>query len=187
MKKQLCLLILVFCFALKINAQNNVKMTSYYDFNDSRAYYLVWDTKTGKSVQYYWNTSKTRWESFEINLPADPLPGVKEAIGMDVVYNGVDRKAYYLVWDTKTGRSIQYYWNPGKTKWESFEINLPEIPLPGATGEIGMKIYLDSNDNKAYYIVWDTNSGKSIQYYWNTSKTRWDSFEINLPASPLNK
>ena len=40
---------------------------------------------------------------------------------------------------------------------------------------------------RTYYIVWDSDSGKSIQYYWNTAKTRWDSFEINLPAAPLNK
>lgn len=186
MKKTLFILALVLCFVLKFNAQNNVKMTSYYDYNDSKAYYLVWDTKTGKSVQYYWNSSATKWDSFEINLPASPLPGATH-IMMDVFYDGNDKKAYYLVWDAKTGKSIQYYWNSSATKWDSFEINLPANPLPGATGEIGMKMYYDSNDKKAYYIVWDSNSGKSIQYYWNSSATKWDSFEINLPASPLNK
>jgi hypothetical protein len=177
--------IVAFTFCLNIVAQNNVRMTSYYDYNDSKAYYLVWDTKTGKSTQYYWNPGLTRWDSFEINLPADPLPGVQGSVMMDVHYAGNDKKAYYLIWDTKTGKSIQYYWNSAKTKWDSFEINLPENPMPGATGEIGMKTYFDTNDQKAYYIVWDTNVGKSIQYYWNSAKTRWDSFEINLPPAPI--
>lgn len=184
-KKLIYLLAICFCF--KISAQNNVRMTSYYDYNDSKAYYLVWDTKTGKSVQYYWNSSGTKWDSFEINLPASPLAGAKGSVMMDVFYDGNDKKAYYLVWDTKSGKSMQYYWNSSTTKWDSFEINLPDSPLPGATGDIGMKMYYDSNDKKAYYIVWDSNSGKSIQYYWNSAATKWDSFEINLPASPLAK
>lgn len=173
------------CLGGRFLAQNNVRMTSFYDWNDKKAYYLVWDTKTGKSVQYYWNGNATKWDAFEINLPASPLPGATGNIMMDVFYDSNDGKAYYLVWDTKGGKSIQYYWNGNSTKWDSFEINLPATPLAGATGEIGMKMYYDSNDKKAYYIVWDCNTGKSIQYYWNGNATKWDSFEINLPPSPL--
>ena len=187
MKKIISLLALVYCLILKANAQNNVHITSFYDYNDSKAYYLVWDAKTGKSVQYYWNAGQTKWDSFEINLPAAALPGAKGNIMMDVFYDVNDKKAYYLVWDVKTGKSIQYYWNSGQTRWDSFEINLPATPLPGATGDIGMKMYYDTNDKKAYYIVWDSNSGKSIQYYWNSAQTKWDAFEINLPANPLAK
>lgn len=185
--KKLLFAALLLCITFKFSAQNNVRMTSFYDWNDKKAYYLVWDSKTGKSVQYYWNSNATKWDSFEINLPASPLPGVKGNVMMDVFYDDKDKKAYYLVWDTKGGKSIQYYWNSNGTKWDSFEVNLPEAPLAGATGDIGMKMYYDSNDNKAYYIVWDCNTGKSIQYYWNSNSTKWDSFEINLPASPLTK
>lgn len=185
--KKLILLAFAFCFLFRLSAQNNVRMTSFYDWNDKKAYYLVWDTKTGKSVQYYWNSNSSKWDSFEINLPAAPLPAVKGSVMMDVFYDSNDSKAYYLIWDTKGGKSIQYYWNSNGSKWDSFEINLPEVPLPGATGDIGMKMYYDSNDKKAYYIVWDCNTGKSIQYYWNSNGSKWDSFEINLPASPLTK
>lgn len=184
--KKLILLSAILCFCIKLAAQNNTQMTSFYDWNDKKAYYLVWDVKTGKSVQYYWNSSSNKWDSFEINLPPAPLPGATGKIMMDVYYDSNDDKAYYLVWDTKTGKSIQYYWNASGTKWDSFEINLPADPLPGHTGEVGMKMYYDNNDKKAYYLVWDCSTGKSIQYYWNSSATKWDSFEINLPASPLS-
>jgi hypothetical protein len=185
--KNILFSLIVFTIAFKVSAQNNVRMTSYYDWNDKKAYYLTWDTKSGKSVQYYWNSSTSKWESFEINLPTPALAGAKGNIMMDVFYDDNDKKAYYLVWDTKGGKSIQYYWNSSTSKWESFEINLPEVPLAGATGDIGMKMYYDTNDNKAYYLVWDCNTGKSIQYYWNSSASKWDSFEINLPANPLAK
>jgi hypothetical protein len=172
------------CLTLKGFTQNNVRMTSFYDWNDKKAYYLVWDIKTGKSIQYYWNGSDSKWESFKINLPATPLAGVKGTVMMDIFYDDKDKKAYYLVWDTKGGKSIQYYWNGSASKWNSFEINLPETPLAGATGDIGMKMHYDTNDNKAYYLIWDCSTGKSIQYYWNGSASKWESFQINLPANP---
>jgi WD40 repeat protein len=183
--KKLILLALFACLAFRISAQNNIRITSFYDWNDRKAYYLVWDTKTGKSVQYYWNSNDSKWDAFEINLPAMPLPGAKGSVMMDVFYDSNDDKAYYLVWDAKGGKSIQYYWNSTGNKWDSFEINLAAAPLPGAVGDIGMKMYYDSNDKKAYYIVWDCSTGKSIQYYWNSGASKWDAFEINLPASPL--
>lgn len=168
-----------------LKAQNNVRMTSYFDVNDKKSYYLVWDIKTGKSIQYYWNGTNNKWESFEINLPPAPVPGALGNIMYDVYYDYTDSKAYYIAWDTKTGKSVQYYWDGNNNKWSSFEINLPASPLPGATGEILIKSYFDSTDSKAYYIVYDTNGGKSIQYYWNGTNNKWEAFEINLPPKPI--
>jgi pyruvate carboxylase len=182
---QLTLITLVFSITL-VKAQNNVRMTSYYDKNDNKSYYLVWDIKTGKSMQYYWNGSEHKYNAFEINIPAQPLPGATGNIMFDVYYDYKDGKAYYIVWDTKTGKSIQYYWNGSAHKYDAFEINLPASPLPGSTGEVMIKVYYDSNDGKSYYIVYDTNGGKSIQYYWNGSEHKYNAFEINLPAQPLS-
>ncbi|MDF2436479.1 MAG: hypothetical protein K0Q95_855 [Bacteroidota bacterium] len=168
-----------------LHAQNNARITSYYDSNDDKSYYLAWDIKTGKSIQYYWNGNDNKWDAFEINLPAAPLPGATGNILFDVYYDHNDRKAYYIAWDTKGGRSIQYYWNGNDNKWDAFEINLPASPLPGAIGEVMIKSYFDSKDGKAYYLVYDTNGGKSIQYYWNGTSSKWEPFEINLPVKPL--
>ena len=65
------------------------------------------------------------------------------------------------------------------------EINLPANPLPGNTGEIMIKSYYSTEDSQAYYLVYDTNGGKSMQYYWNGTDHKWNGFEINLPAQPL--
>jgi hypothetical protein len=168
-----------------LKAQNNTRITSYFDVNDKKSYYLVWDIKTGKSIQYYWDGNDSKWSSFEINLPPQPVPGATGNIMFDVYYDHTDGKAYYIAWDTKTGRSIQYYWDGNASKWSPFEINLPSAPLLGALGEIMIKSYFDSTDSKAYYIVYDTNGGKSIQYYWNGTDSKWNAFEINLPEKPL--
>lgn len=186
MKTLKLLLVLALCGSTLLKAQNNVRITSYFDANDKKSYYLAWDIKTGKSVQYYWNGSTSKWDAFEINLPAQPVPGALGNIMFDAYYDYNDSKAYYTAWDTKTGKSIQYYWDGTNSKWSAFEINLPAAPLPGAIGEIMIKSYYDSNDNKAYYIVYDTNGGKSIQYYWNGSNSKWEAFEINLPAKPVS-
>ncbi|MCW3083092.1 MAG: hypothetical protein JWP12_458 [Bacteroidetes bacterium] len=185
MKHYKLLIIALLLSTSLLKAQNNVRMTSYYDLSDKKSYYLVWDIKTGKSIQYYWNGSETKWDAFEINLPPQPVPGALGNIMFDVYYDYTDAKAYYIAWDTKTGKSIQYFWDGGNTKWSPFEINLPANPVPGATGEIMIKSYYDSTDDKAYYIAYDTNSGKSIQYYWDGTNTKWNAFEINLPEKPM--
>ena len=168
-----------------IKAQNSVRMTSFYDVNDKKSYYIVWDIKTGKSLQYFWNGAVNKWESFKINIPENPVPGAIGNIMFDTYYDYKDGKAYYIAWDTKTGKSVQYYWNGTKSLWDAFKINLPANPLPGNTGEILIKSYYSTEDGKAYYIVYDTNGGKSIQYYWNGTNNSWESFKINLPEKPL--
>ena len=184
--KTLKIAILFFLLSTSLlKAQNNTRITSYFDINDKKSYYLAWDIKTGKSVQYYWDGTNSKWLSFEINIPAQPVPGAAGNIMFDVYYDHTDGKAYYIAWDTKTGKSVQYYWDGTNSKWSPFEINLPATPLPGALGEVMIKSYFDSNDSKAYYIVYDTNGGKSIQYYWNGTDSKWEAFEINLPEKPL--
>jgi hypothetical protein len=185
MKKSFLIIIIVILICSVRLKSQTVRMTSYFDVGDKKSYYLVWDIKTGKSVQYYWDGNNTKWSAFEINLPAQPLPGALGNIMFDVYYDYSDGKAYYTAWDTKTGKSIQYYWDGTNTKWSPFEINLPANPLPGAVGEIMIKSYYDSNDNKAYYVVYDSNGGKSIQYYWDGAQTKWLAFQINLPEKPL--
>ena len=186
--RKICLFFVVFAFyASLVMSQNNTRMTCYYDANDNKSYYIAWDIKTGESIQYYWNGSKHQWDAFEINLPAQPVPGATGNIMMDVYYDRRDNAAYYIAWDTKTGKSVQYSWNGTDHKWQAFEINLPENPLPGHTGEIMIKSYYSIDDAKAYYMVYDTNGGKSIQYYWNGTKHQWEAFEINLPEKPLQK
>lgn len=178
-------LALLFCPAF-IYSQNNIRMASYYDSKDSKSYYIAWDIKTGRSMQYAWNGSSHAYEPFAINIPAQPVSGATGNIMFDVHYNFKDSKSYYIAWDTKTGKSVQYSWNGSEHKYEAFAVNLPDKPLTGVTGEVMIRSYYDSTDNKSYYLVYDTNGGHSMQYYWNGTDYKWNAFEINLPEKPLN-
>ncbi|MBK6833765.1 MAG: hypothetical protein IPG89_05590 [Bacteroidetes bacterium] len=66
------------------NAQNT-RIISYFDNNYNKSYYLVWDIKSGKNVQYYWADGK--WTAMEINLPQTPLTGVTGNIMFEVYYD----------------------------------------------------------------------------------------------------
>lgn len=170
---------------MAVKAQNNVRITSYYDGKDEKSYYLTWDIKTGKSVIYSWNGTQHKYVAFSINLPAQPVPGAKGNIMFDAYYDAKDGTSYYLAWDTKTGKSVQYSWSGSAHGYVAFTINLPENPLPNATGDIMMKAYYDPTDNKSYYVVYDTNGGKSIIYSWNGGEHKYAPLTINLPDRPL--
>jgi len=179
MKKIFLLILFFVCLSTVFKAQNNIRMVSYFDSKYNSAYYLAWDIKTGKSTQYYWGDGK--WNQMEINLPAAPLTGATGNIMFEVYYDQKYESAYYICWDTKSGKSMQYYWGDGK--WNQMEINLPASPLPGAKGDIMIRPYYDVKYESAYYIVYETSTGKSIQYYWGDGK--WNSMEINLPENPV--
>lgn len=178
MKKIILLFAIIFT-SLSLTKAQTTRMISYFDSNHDQAYYLVWDIKTGKNIQYYWNDGK--WVSMEINLPQSPLSGVLGNVMFEVYYDQKYKQAYYIVWDSRGGKSVQYFWNDGK--WEVMEINLPATPLPGAKGDVMIRPYYDEKYSQAYYIVYDTAGGKSIQYYWSDGK--WTPMEINLPEIPL--
>jgi hypothetical protein len=129
MKSKLILLLILFCSISKLHAQNNICMTSYYNSSDKAVYYLVWDMKTGKSAQYYWDATASKWAKMEINMPAQPLPEASGEIGMKAYYDCNDKAAYYIIWDCNSGKSIQYYWDSADSKWAKMEINLPADPL----------------------------------------------------------
>lgn len=91
-----------------------------------------------------------------------------------------------LTWFTDTGKSVFYAWDTGTNNWEPYEINLPGSPLPDAKGTVMMHPYVD-NSGRDVVLVWDTVSGKSVFYAWDTGTNNWEPYEINLPLNPAGK
>ncbi len=159
-----------------------IMMAPYVD-NTGRDVCLVWDTQTGKSVFYAWNTGITNWKAYSINLPENPVAG---ALGKIMMAPYVDKtgRDVCLVWDTHTGKSVFYAWNSEIVNWKAYSINLPENPVAGAKGNIMMAPYVDKT-GRDVCLVWDTQTGKSVFFAWNADIVNWKAYSINLPEIPL--
>jgi hypothetical protein len=183
MKKiMLSLVVLMFVVSGMMKAQTNTKMITYYDPEEKIAYYVVWDTKTGNNLQYYWAGDK--WDTMAFNIPSPPLlDTIKGDIMFDVYYDTKVKRAFYTIWDTKTGKNIQYLWDEGQ--WSEMKYNLPQQPFEGAKGDIMMTSYYSESEGKAFYVFYDAAGGKSVQYFW--ADDHWTDMRLNLPEKPLAK
>lgn len=183
MKKLIFIILVAFTFCpSSTKAQNsNTKMISYYDPAYRQAYYLIWDTRTGANMQYYWGDSM-RWDTMAFNIPSPPLPGIIEGkVMFDVYYDTLMQRAFYTVWDTKTGRNIQYVWDSGS--WTDLKVNLPQQPIENPKGEVMLSSYYSEIEKKAFYTFYDTEGGKSVQFFW--ADDHWSDLKYDLPADPL--
>lgn len=183
MKKIIFFLLIAFTFMTKSShaQSDNIKMITYYDPAYRQAYYLVWDTRTGANLQYYWSDS-LRWDTMAFNIPSPPLPGVLEGkVMFDVYYDTMMKRAFYIVWDTKTGRSIQYVWDEGA--WTDLKVNLPQQPIENPKGDVMVSTYYSEVEKKAFYTFYETEGGKSIQFFW--SDDHWNDLKYELPPDPL--
>jgi hypothetical protein len=167
-----------------LGSTGKIMFKNYMD-QYGNAYSLAWEVSTGKSQLYYWNSESSSWDALPINLPEKPIPGATGNIMLEPYRdgNGTD---YCLAWAETGGKSILYYWNSDNSVWDAAAINLPEKPVPGATGKIMIKPYFDENAI-GYCLAWDKSTGQSQLYYWNADASSWDALPINLPANPTGK
>lgn len=103
----------------------NIMYEVYYDQKYQSAYYICWDTKTGKSMTVLLGRWKMEW--YGDQFTCFTTSGSKGDIMIKPYYDVKYESAYYIVYETSQGKSIQYYWADGK--WNSMEINLPEVPV----------------------------------------------------------
>lgn len=163
-------------------ATGKIMLRPYMD-NNNYNYCMAWDMSTGKSLLYYYSFDTYRWEPVSVNLPENPVPGATGNIMIEP-YMDNNGTSYFMAWEVTTGKSTLYYWNSDTYVWDAAQVNLPSSPIPGASGKIMIKPYID-NYGIAYSLVWDSESGKSLLYYWDSETYTWKVAEINLPPAPV--
>lgn len=154
---------------------------------------LVWDTQTGKSKLYYFDTNDKKIETVIYQLPTNPLAGTSgqfmmSGLGFTMEYQ--EKPIYHiLVWDTKTGKSKLYFLNTRAKKMVQAGYQLPISPLPEITGDVMMQTrgYFSGKTMKFYYriLVWDTKTAKSRIYYFNRKKNNLAESVYKVPSNPI--
>ncbi len=157
---------------------------------------LVWNTKTGHSKLYFHNTETNIFEPYEDELQLPDLPLYAEAKGdimMDYAVEIFKEKveAKILVWDTKTGKSMHYYYDDETLKFEAYGWR---AQLPDEVEELNIKgkIMMDYEMTYTKYykklrhevVIWDTKTGKNWMYYYNHANKRMEAYETQPLGSP---
>ena len=64
------------------------------------------------------------------------------------------------------------------------EVGLPAKPLAKVTGKVMIEPWVVSQ-GATYFIVWDTKSGLSAIYYWDSSAYKYLPTDVALPVPPV--
>jgi hypothetical protein len=145
--------------------------------------FVVWNTKSGTSRIYYWDSDASRYAAAELGLPANPMGKPAGNVMIEPYVNGAGA-SMFVVWDTKTGASKIFYWDSDASKYVAGEVGLPAAPLEKAEGPIMIKPYVNRAGG-SMFVVWDTRTGTSKFFYWDSDASKYAAGELALPASPL--
>lgn len=168
-----------------------------------KTYYevLFWDDKTGTSKLYYYNFIDKAFVEYDSNvqLPEEPLdfqPQGRVMANYSSIFVDSEDKTYYeaIFWDTKSGKSMLYYFNYTDNAFVAYDANvqLPSFPLDFApTGSVNAdyeSVYVPSEDKTYYEILfWDNASGRSTLYYYNYTDKVFKKYDesVQLTDTPL--
>ena len=153
---------------------------------------LVWNTSTGKSERYWFDTGQNSWTA-SAHIPDNPLsmdPVEPGRIGMDYddFVNKGEINRTILVWDTKTGLSKHYRFDTGKKEWV-VSGSTPDTPFKNNNGKIG-EIMMACEENPVSgsmirsVFIWNTKTGKSALYVFNEEDKTWHE-KSSVPKNPF--
>lgn len=164
-----------------IGLEGNVMMHGYVGADKSEVI-LCWDTKTGRSVQYYFDQElkKFREADDKFQLPADV--GLTDDVMM-YPYIGADGTEITLTWNKVTGKSVAWYFDDNLGRYVKAKPGFQLPATPALTGNVMMYPYV-GNDSSEVILTWNISTGKSLSYYLdNATKTFTKSPpEYQLPA-----
>jgi hypothetical protein len=157
-----------------------VHMRPYFD-GERTEVILVWDDATGASKSWFYDGGAKKFiaSSPEYQLPAKL--GVTGTVMM-APYVGADKTEVVLVWDSKSGSSVSWYFDDTEKK---FVKSLPKVQLPRQSGaEVMMAPYVDKNGSEVVR-VWDTATGKSASWTFDEAEQRYEpsAAGLQLPAA----
>lgn len=156
-----------------------------YLAKDGSEVVLVWDAKTGKSANWYFDKAK---EKFQLSEPGWQLPatlGLAPPVEM-VPYLTKDGSEVIHTWSRSTGESINWYFDDAANKYQRSEAKFQLPRDPGVKGDVFMHPYLTSKKDEVI-LVWSGASGASVSWYFDDEKDKFarSPAGYQLPQAPL--
>ncbi|MCW5906431.1 MAG: hypothetical protein KIS94_01100 [Chitinophagales bacterium] len=182
MLKQLFSSVILFFFMFPAFAQGSIMLLPFVG-KDKSEVVMVYDTKTGKSVEWYYDEAEKKMKKAGAGFQLPANPGVTGNVMMKA-YIGADGSEVILVWNTTTGQSVSWYYDEAEKKMLK---NTDNYQLPqsiGLTGNIMMFPYIGS-DGSEVVLCWETATGKSVSFYYDNAEKKFlkSTAQYQLPAA----
>ena len=173
-------LLLLVC-AGTLYAQTNVTLLPYVGKGGDEVV-LVFNSKTGKSVEWYFDEAEKKMVRAADNFQISNT-GLSGAVQMKA-YIDADGNEVVLAWSPATGQSVSWYYDEAtKSMAKSSEgYQLPNSI--GLSGNIMMFPYIGA-DGSEVVLAWETGTGKSVSYYYDKGAKKFEkaTAEYQLPTA----
>lgn len=154
-------------------------MEPYLD-QDGLECVMVTNIVTGVSKLYFYQASTKTFELANYQLPAKPTGD--EGSFYCIPYLDQDGLECVLTYNSKTGKSVLYYYSSDSRAFEKSSYQLNSNPT-GDAGEIHLRPYLDQDGLECILAV-NAKTGSSKLYFYQTSTKTFEAAPYQLPANP---
>jgi hypothetical protein len=166
---------------LNANAQGSTMLIPFVG-KDKSEVILAYNDNTGKSVEWYFDETLKKMKQASAGWQLPAATGITGNVKMQA-YIDPDKSEVILVWNSANGQSASWYYDEATKQMKKSK---PEYQLPadlGITGTIMMYPYIGA-DNSEVILCWDTQTGKSVEYYFDKGlkKFRKADAKFQLPA-----
>ncbi|MBI3135140.1 MAG: hypothetical protein HYZ14_10750 [Bacteroidetes bacterium] len=154
-------------------------MEPYLD-QDGLECVMVTNTTSGVSKLYFYQSSTKTFELAPYQLPAKPTGD--EGTFYAMPYLDQDGIECVFAYNSKTGKSVLYYYSVDTKAFEKSPYQLGSLPT-GDTGEIHLRPYLDQ-DGLECVLAFNATTGSSKLYFYQASTKTFEAAPYQLPANP---
>ena len=174
-------IVILFFIALIVKSQGDIMLLPFVG-KDKSEVVLAYHSKTGKSVEWYYNEADKKMQKAAQGFQLPANTGLSGDIQMKA-YIGADSSEVILCWESATGKSVSFYFDEAAKKMAKSEAGYQLPQSIGLSGSVMMFPYVGV-DGSEVVLCWETGTGKSVSYYYNNANKKFEKAEAAylLPA-----
>jgi hypothetical protein len=163
-------------------SQGNILLLPFVGTDNSEVI-RVFNHKTGISREWYYDNSLKKMNKSSEGFQLPKEISIKENVRMKI-YIGFDGSEVLLIWNSGTGQSESWYYDLGEKKLKKGTDGY-QLPVKiGLNNNIMMYPFIGA-DGSEVILCWETNTGKSISYYYDKAAKKFQQATSNYQL-PVN-